>query len=247
MHGIGASWHIWLKILIIDIRKMNGTRCSQNTSWVNPEFDQHDLFLKSRSQQPIWTQSSSLTTLKRFSSFARQSWRFRESFFFQSSNDSIRLFNFSTMAASRPKKNETKRMLNESETENISRNTWSQSDNGRKQQHELRCAETMFQQMKFKSDSKNGSRKKQNNSLSLTFMNNKIPPEITLLRWKLKKYHKNQKLWPNLITTLHEETWMSLSLISQFKDWKRWLSMENFFKLQATVESLEKFRWIVDE
>lgn len=70
---------------------------------------------------------------------------------------------------SQPNKNETKRMLNESETENISRNTWSQSDNGRKQQHESRCVETMFQQMKFKSDSKNGSRKKQNNSLSLTF------------------------------------------------------------------------------
>lgn len=73
-----------------------------------------------------------------------------------------------------------------------------------------------------------------------------VPQEITDLREKILKYHKNGKLGENLIMILHEESKLSAPLISLFKDGKRWLSMESFFKLKDVVEGLEKVHGVTE-
>ena len=63
-----------------------------------------------------------------------------------------------------------------------------------------------------------------------------ITPEITELRKKIKKLAKND----NFLKNLHEETKISFSHISLFKDWKRGISTEKFFLLKKAVEALEE-------
>lgn len=63
-----------------------------------------------------------------------------------------------------------------------------------------------------------------------------ITPEISELRKKIKKLSKND----NFLKNLHEETKISFSHISLFKDWKRWISTEKFFLLKKAVEALEE-------
>ncbi len=68
-------------------------------------------------------------------------------------------------------------------------------------------------------------------------MSPKTPPEITELRKRIKKLSGKHE---NFLKTLHEETWISFSHISLFKDWKRGIWMENYFLLESTVKKLEE-------
>lgn len=68
-------------------------------------------------------------------------------------------------------------------------------------------------------------------------MSIKTPQEITELRKKIKKLSGKHE---NFLKTLHEETKISFSHISLFKDWKRGISMEKYFLLENTVKKLEE-------
>lgn len=63
----------------------------------------------------------------------------------------------------------------------------------------------------------------------------KTQTELDVLRKRVNKLSKHK----NFLSTLAEETKISISMISCFKDWKRWLSVNNYFKIKKTIDTLE--------
>lgn len=61
--------------------------------------------------------------------------------------------------------------------------------------------------------------------------------ELTELRNRLNKIAKKE--WYGFYTKVADWTWMSYTLISLFKDWKKSLSIENFFALKVWLDNFE--------
>lgn len=59
--------------------------------------------------------------------------------------------------------------------------------------------------------------------------------ELNILRAKIKKLAKTR--W--FLTSLADSTGISFTLLSLFKDWKKSLSVENYFLLKKTLEDIE--------
>lgn len=61
--------------------------------------------------------------------------------------------------------------------------------------------------------------------------------ELTELRNRLNKIAKKE--WYGFYTKVADATSMSYTLISLFKDWKKSLSVENFFALKVWIDTFE--------
>lgn len=59
--------------------------------------------------------------------------------------------------------------------------------------------------------------------------------ELNALRSKIKQLAKER----NFLTEFAERTWISFTHISLFKDWKKSLSIENFFLVKKTLDEFE--------
>lgn len=119
-----------------------------------------------------------------------------------------------------------------------SKDTWFRNDSGIETKHDFMKTERNDLLLKSQSwiDSKNSLLALLTNTTLMT-KKTAASKELTDLRNRLNKIAKKE--WYGFYTKVADATGMSYTLISLFKDWKKSLSVENFFALKVWIDNFE--------